>query len=246
MVEYKNDKTKIKILCPTHGVFEQRPSHHLNNSGCPKCNVKIDIPKLLMENIGSRYIDKERKIEIVCSVHGNFKKSIYAKNYSCKKCLTKKVVENKKDKLQLFIEKANKLNAHLYDYSKVKYTTCEDKIEIICQKHGIFLQTPIKHLSGQQCPYCRTSHGEIMIRKLLEENNINYKPQYTFDNLRNKRLLYFDFGILNENNTLKCLIEYNGIQHYRFTKRFHKTEEDFIDSKYRDNLKIEYCINNNI
>jgi len=37
LVDYKNNSTKIKIICPIHGVFEQTPSLHLN-SGCWDCN----------------------------------------------------------------------------------------------------------------------------------------------------------------------------------------------------------------
>lgn len=35
---YVNDKTKVKILCYTHGVFLQTPSHHLRGVGCPFCH----------------------------------------------------------------------------------------------------------------------------------------------------------------------------------------------------------------
>ena len=49
-----------------------------------------------------------------------------------------------------------------------------------------------------------------------------------------------DFG------NLKFLIEYNGEQHYKFCKIFHKTEEDFNLCQYRDKLKNDYCINNGI
>ena len=37
LVDYKNAKTKIKIICPIHGVFEQTPNSHLNGRGCSKC-----------------------------------------------------------------------------------------------------------------------------------------------------------------------------------------------------------------
>lgn len=37
-VEYKNNKTKVCIICPTHGEFWQIPSSHLNGRGCPCCN----------------------------------------------------------------------------------------------------------------------------------------------------------------------------------------------------------------
>ena len=37
LVEYVNNKTKIKIICPVHGVFGQRPDNHLTSNGCKLC-----------------------------------------------------------------------------------------------------------------------------------------------------------------------------------------------------------------
>jgi very-short-patch-repair endonuclease len=37
LVKYINNKTKVKIICPEHGIFEQLPSAHLQGQGCPKC-----------------------------------------------------------------------------------------------------------------------------------------------------------------------------------------------------------------
>jgi len=36
-VKYFNNKTKVKIKCPNHGIFLQRPDAHLRGQGCPKC-----------------------------------------------------------------------------------------------------------------------------------------------------------------------------------------------------------------
>jgi len=36
-VNYKGNKTPIKIICPEHGEFEQLPSVHLLGCGCQKC-----------------------------------------------------------------------------------------------------------------------------------------------------------------------------------------------------------------
>lgn len=36
-VEYKNARTKVKIICPIHGVFEQSPDAHLRGQGCRDC-----------------------------------------------------------------------------------------------------------------------------------------------------------------------------------------------------------------
>lgn len=37
LVEYKDNKTKIKIVCNKHGEFWQQPKHHLSGRNCIKC-----------------------------------------------------------------------------------------------------------------------------------------------------------------------------------------------------------------
>ena len=37
LAEYINNKTKVKLICKIHGIFEQAPNDHLRGSGCPKC-----------------------------------------------------------------------------------------------------------------------------------------------------------------------------------------------------------------
>ena len=37
LVNYKNSNTKVKIICPEHGVFVQTPYAHLNGQGCKEC-----------------------------------------------------------------------------------------------------------------------------------------------------------------------------------------------------------------
>lgn len=36
-MNYKNNKTKVSIICPYHGEFKQDMDHHLRGQGCPKC-----------------------------------------------------------------------------------------------------------------------------------------------------------------------------------------------------------------
>ena len=48
MVDYKNSSTKVKIICPIHGIFEQRPSDHMRGQGCPKCGRKRSSSGLLL------------------------------------------------------------------------------------------------------------------------------------------------------------------------------------------------------
>jgi hypothetical protein len=38
LVEYVNNRTKVKIICKIHGEFSQEPSKHLKGCGCKKCS----------------------------------------------------------------------------------------------------------------------------------------------------------------------------------------------------------------
>ena len=88
---------------------------------------------------------------------------------------------------------------------------------------------------------CLKSIGEQTIQKILQENNISYKKEYTFNDLigkSNKGHLKFDFAIFDKENKLICLIEYQGIQHYSKDNKWYRPEADL--------LKKQYCQNNNI
>ncbi len=53
-----------------------------------------------------------------------------------------------------FVKRAKQQHGNKYDYSCVSYKKAKTKVEIICKKHGPFLQTPDNHLSGQGCRNC--------------------------------------------------------------------------------------------
>ena len=94
---------------------------------------------------------------------------------------------------------------------------------------------------------CISSMGEELIARILRENHIDFKPQYSFSDLRSNKnqKLFFDFGILN-NNQLQCLIEYQGRQHYIFDQNWKQTREDFEEGLKRDEMKRQYCKKHNI
>lgn len=52
-----------------------------------------------------------------------------------------------------FVAKAMKRHGGKYDYSRVSYINCKEKVEIICPVHGSFWQTPDAHLR-QGCRLC--------------------------------------------------------------------------------------------
>ena len=83
MVEYKNLTTKVRIICPIHGIFEQTPSHHLEGKGCAKCvgrnKTTEDFIKEAQYVHGdkydyskSEYKGSKTKVCIICPEHGEF------------------------------------------------------------------------------------------------------------------------------------------------------------------------------
>lgn len=56
---------------------------------------------------------------------------------------------------QQFIQRARMKHGDRYDYSLVRYVSTHTKVDIICNHHGIFKQTPNSHTSfGSGCPRC--------------------------------------------------------------------------------------------
>ena len=97
---------------------------------------------------------------------------------------------------------------------------------------------------------CLNSRGEQKITKILTENNYRFAKQFFFEDLKNsynERHYFYDFGILDENNVLQYLIEFDGIQHFSSEHQFGKDgEKSFKQIQERDKIKNHYCWNHNI
>jgi len=91
------------------------------------------------------------------------------------------------------------------------------------------------------------SHGEIRIHQLLEELDIPFEEEYTFEDLYvgDHNLLRFDFACKNDDDSLLCLIEYQGIQHYQPRSKF-GGRKGLYRQQYCDNLKKQYCLKHNL
>jgi len=252
LVEYGGAKSLIKIICKKHGEFKQTAYSHLKGSNCPSCyleskfktteNFIIDANNIHSDKYDySKAIYKKNNIpiEIICKNHGSFyqQPSVHLNNGNCPICAD----ENKKLTRIQFLLNSIKIHGNTYDYSKSIYVNNYTKTEIICSKHGSFFQSPNFHMLGQGCPSCNNSIMENYISKILNENNILYERQKTFDDCRNINKLPFDFYLPEFN----ICIEYNGKQHYEPIDYF-----GGVDTlKYivnNDNIKKEFCKNNQI
>jgi hypothetical protein len=91
-----------------------------------------------------------------------------------------------------------------------------------------------------------SSKGEEECRNILE---IVFKKPFKKarpDFLRNPVTQNFNLELDCYNPELRLAVEYNGEQHYKFIPYFHKNKESFLNQKYRDELKMRMCKDNNI
>jgi len=183
-VDYKKAIIDVRIICPEHGEFIQTPNHHLSGYKCRNCvKQQLIIPwKVQLNEFNknhnnfydyskvSNYKGVDTKITIICPEHGEFIIRAHDhKKRGCKFC--KK--EIKIYDVDNFLKRSIETWGDTYDYSKVIYTGSENKVIIICKKHGEFKQLPSNHYKYP----CRKCSGEnnkrnIELKKKCSEDFI--------------------------------------------------------------------------
>lgn len=250
-VNYLNAHSKVTIICPAHGDFEQLANSHLQGHGCPLCkrhklshdrrftkeeflekakeihSDKYDYSKVI-------YANSQIKVTIICPKHGKFEQipNSHLAGHGCSKCYNEGISERIKYSNKDFIKLAKEKHNNYYNYFNTNYKHSQTKVCIICPDHGEFWQTPANHLAGNGCPICNSSKGEQAIKYILDKHNISYKREYRIPDQDYK--FRYDFYLPEHN----LLIEFHGIQHYEPVERF-GGEEGFKDNKFRDMVKKE-------
>ena len=262
---YKEYFTKIsaktKIHCSIHGDFEQMADAHIRQaSGCPDCGSVSQSEKRRMSKkefiLKSKtmhgdkydysmvvYKNSREKITIICPNHGEFYPAPgnFLLGSGCPKCSSIEQHEKQKKSVEDFINDSIKVHGDKYDYSEVKYSGGKVFVEIICKKHGAFHQSPNNHQRGNGCPFCKSSKGENQIRLILDNLEVRYFTQHTFDGLVDKRKLKCDFYLPDSN----MVIEFNGKQHYEEVKTW-GGKEALNEVQRRDELKRVFLKSVNI
>lgn len=174
--------------------------------------------------------------DLLCCIEHKLSFSKRAKN-GCGKCFGS-VID-----LDTFIKKSKEDNGDRFLYDKAIYTTKGDKkIVLICKIHGDFKIGIDKHLyRGDGCPLCSyygPSKGELELYRILDKLKEYYQKEFVFDNNKN---FSFDIYLVKYN----LVIEFDGEFHYDLL-RFKKSKEILSKTKIRDELKNQYCKDNNI
>lgn len=271
-IDYKNQRTKVCIICPEHGEFWQNPRQHLRGQGCPKCGLhKNKKHTCVTKPRGKKYTQKEFldilfsiygnkydyskvnytgrncKIILICKKHGEFIKSatdLINKKTGCHKCNNEKNTNKFKLGKEKFIEKSNDIFHNLYDYSNVEYINNSTKVKIGCKKHGIFLCTPQNHLHGRGCPICK-SEAYVYEERLYNFLKTIFNEAEIIRQYRAEWLTNnksLDFFIPKHN----ICIEHQGSQHY-YPTRFEGDNEIKLDKRVKNDLeKYNECVKNNV
>lgn len=173
---YTSHNSKIKIICPKHGLFVQETNSHLQGHGCSKCvQEKTTQRPKLCKNDELKRLHISLKIEKECysskdsiiinTVYGQCKMTVYSLLKGNKPSIKSAI-----NKTSYLINQAKEIHGNKYDYSFTKYSS-KRLIKIKCSQHGIFKQDYSSHLSGYGCKFCSYDNSGWTHSKWIERGS---------------------------------------------------------------------------
>ena len=119
-----------------------------------------------------------------------------------------------------------------------------DKYWFNCGNCNFQFKSSLAHVSnGKWCPNCCKGKREREIGQYISIKyphftlTYNHRPNFLLNTKTGKNL---ELDLYCEKHAFA--IEVQGIQHYEFTPRFHKTEDQFLYQIKKDKFKLETCI----
>jgi len=255
--KYVNAHTKIKIICPKHGEFWQKPNNHIHlKQKCAKCigqykpSTKEFIQKVKKIHNNKYdyslviYKHNRHKIKIICPHHGIFlqEPSSHLRGQNCPYCTNKKID---------FINLANKTHNNRYKYPN-KYINSQTKIKIICEVHGAFYQRPCDHINKKtNCPTCaRGNYSQKAIswlESIIKTENIHIQHAENKGEYNIPTTKYKADGYCEINNTI---YEFYGdcwhgnLELYKEDEQCHPFSDECAGSLYIKTMQREQVIKN--
>lgn len=158
--------------------------------------VKDRITKLGLDHIKfveiTEFKGSSSKIKLYCTVHNvtwviDYHTIITRQMFGCRRCGAEHRAINTRLSRKNFIKRAKEIHGDKYDYSKVhEFKNMNEKVEIICKKHGPFFQTPAQHILGKAgCRKCFNEQDSIRKfnkgkEKFFREAAIKYNNKYDY------------------------------------------------------------------
>jgi len=234
-----NNTTKITICyeCESGHIVYQELQKIENGIKCKEC--KLEKPKLYIKSIGGEFLeqlkDRHYSIKYRCKNGHIVIKPRNEIERSCKECRTLEY----SDKIKQLIEDKGGQFQETFMKDGVR------RVRYICDSGHQCETNCGKIVNGHGCKYCRNSVYEETCRVIFE--HLFKRPFYT---------KYPDWLINTENGhhleldgyepELKLAFEYNGSQHYEYSKWFHKSKEIFEYRLFKDEIKERLCKENGV
>lgn len=105
----------------------------------------------------------------------------------------------------------------------------------IHSRNGVRTFTPVESKGEAECRRVL----QLLFQKPFNKARPNFLNNPVTGGLHNLEIDCFE-------ESMKLGVEYNGIQHYKFSPYFHKNKEAFLNQKYRDNMKASLCKDNGV
>ena len=192
-VKYISTRTKVCIICPTHGEFWQTPNNHLNGNTCPICSNFLKTEKVKKShgcNLESfiekareihgekydyskvKYINSYTKVCIICPEHGEFWQTPgkHLQGHNCPICNESKLEE----KTRLLLKESNinfesQKKFEWLGFKSLDFYLPDYNIAIECQGKQHFIASDF---FGGKDELKKTKQRDSEKLKLCEQNGI--------------------------------------------------------------------------
>lgn len=253
ITDYVNNTTKIKFICPIHGVQEQQPKLHAKH-GCELCRKEENRKRQTKTNEEflkqakalhndkylylRPYVNAKTPIKVQCKDCGSIFEitphSHLNKKRGCHVCKGGTKMSNEE-----FVRRVKDKHGDEFEILD-NYVNILTPLRVRCNRCGTIDERPPRTLLDNcRCKTCSYSSLERLVADSLDKEGIDYVFQYRNTELLDK--LTIDFYLPQ----YKIAIECQGVQHYESVKHFGgiKKLEQNIE---RDKRKFRICQENGI
>lgn len=155
----------------------------------------------------------KKKVIITCPKHGDFSQTPYChivRKQGCSKCQYENQKKQQTFTKEQFTQNANAAHDNKYCYENVNYVNSNTKVNIKCNLHGFFTQTPANHVNQKKgCPKCKSE-------KLSQINTLSTKDFIAMS--KSIHGLKYDYSYVNYTG-MKNSVEIICPQHGSFMQK---------------------------
>lgn len=255
--EYFGYKQKLNYQCSCGNYSQTTFPMFKSGHRCKKCGkikagnslrysyeyIKEYFNKNNCELLETSYKDSNKKLKYrcMCGTISYISFSHFSRGSRCKTCQIKKMKENLKhsyDYVKTFFKKEN------CELLSTYYENSNQKLLYRCSCGNVSTINFSSFKKGNRCKKCKSSVGEKLIINFLENNNVEYIHNKTFEGCKNIRSLWFDFYLPKQN----MCIEYDGQFHFepKFIDKETIISKTYEEQQKRDKIKNIFCKTNNI